>query len=103
MTCLSDRRVRFLQANGAEERKIRVPGRQELPGGQEAAEPVPVLPLPEVFNGGHGEGGGANGRVEGSAGPAAHEAAAPAGPGVHAARRPHHRPGQGAHRLNAQA
>ena len=103
MTYLSDLCDRFLQENGAEERQIRVSGRQELPGGQEAAEPVPVLPLPEVFNGGHGEGGGAYGRVEGSAGPPAHEAAAPTGPGVHAARRPHHRPGQGAYRLDAQA
>ena len=32
-------------------------GGQELPGGQAAAEPLPVLPLPEVPGRGHGQGG----------------------------------------------
>ena len=32
-------------------------GGQELPGGQAAAKPLPVLPLPEVPGRGHGQGG----------------------------------------------
>jgi len=42
-----------------------LPGRQELSGGQAPSESVPVLSIPEVPTGGHGEGGGANRLAEG--------------------------------------
>ena len=47
----------FLQADCAEERQVRLPGGQELPRRQAEAEPVPVLPLPEVPGCRHGQGG----------------------------------------------
>ena len=93
----------ILQADRPEERQVRLPRRQELSGGQAAAQPVPVLPLPKVPGGGDGEGGGADGRAEGAARAAADQAAQPARPGVDAARGPHHGPGEGPRRLYAQA
>ena len=44
-------------AHGPKKRQIRVSGCQELPSGQTQEEPMPVLSLPEVPGGGHGEGG----------------------------------------------
>ena len=67
----------LLQAHRPEELQVRVPGRQELPGGQAAPQPLPVLPLPQVSGGGHGEGGGAHGRPEGPPRPPAHQAQEP--------------------------
>ena len=78
--------------------QVRVPGGQELPGGQAAAEPLPVLPLPEVPGRGHGQGGGAHRRAEGPARPPALQAALAAGVAALAARQPHHGARQGAHR-----
>ncbi|CAN0229505.1 unnamed protein product [Bubo scandiacus] len=50
----------LLQAHGAEKRQVRLPGQQELPGGQTPPQPLPVLPLPEVPGRRHGQGGGAH-------------------------------------------
>ena len=47
----------ILQEDCAEERQVRLPGGQELPRRQAEAEPVPVLPLPEVPGCRHGQGG----------------------------------------------
>ena len=60
----------ILQEDSAEERQVRLPGGQELPGGQAEKKPLPVLPLPEVFDGGDGEGGGEDGQLEGEEGQA---------------------------------
>lgn len=48
----------ILQADGPEGLQVCVPGGQELSGGQEAAESLPVLPVPEVSGRGNGQGGG---------------------------------------------
>ena len=60
----------LLQEDSAEERQVRLPGGQELPGGQAEKKPLPVLPLPEVFDGGDGERGGEDGQSEGEEGQA---------------------------------
>ena len=52
----------LLQEDSAEERQVRLPGGQELSGGQAEKKPLPVLPLPEVFDGGDGERGGEDGQ-----------------------------------------
>lgn len=49
-------RVSPAPAHSTEECQVHLPGKQGLPCGQEAAEPLPVLPLPEVPGCGHGEG-----------------------------------------------
>ena len=54
-----------LQEDSAEERQVRLPGGQELPSGQEEENPLPVLSVPEVFDGGDGEGGGEDGQSKG--------------------------------------
>ena len=59
-----------LQEDRAEERQVRLPGGQELPSGQTEKKSLPVLPLPKVFDGGNGEGGGEDGQSKGEAGPA---------------------------------
>ena len=92
----------LLQEDRPEERQVRLPGRQELPRRQETTKPLPVLPVPEVFNCWDGEGGGADGRPEGAEGAAAHQAAPPDGPGLHPARSPHHGTRQGTRRLITQ-
>lgn len=46
----------FIAAHSSEKFQVRLPGEQGLSRGQEEAEPVPVLPLPEVSHCGHGEG-----------------------------------------------
>ena len=60
----------ILQEDSAEERQVRLPCGQELPGGQAEKKPLPVLPLPEVFDGGDGEGGGEDGQPKGEEGQA---------------------------------
>ena len=40
--------IRPPTAHGPEERQVRLPGRQELPGWQEAEKPLSVLPLSEM-------------------------------------------------------
>ena len=60
----------ILQEDSAEERQVRLPGGQELPGGQAEKKPLPVLPIPEVFDGGDGEGGGEDGQPKGEEGQA---------------------------------
>lgn len=76
-----------------------MPGRQKLSGGQAPAEPVPVLPVPEVPAGGHGQGGGAHGLAEGPPGPVAVQAQVPARFAAKPARVAHHRarPGSRGH------
>ena len=92
----------LLQAHRSEERQVRVSGGQELPGGQAAAQPVPVLPVPEVPDRRDGEGGGEDGQSQGPEGPAAHQTAEPAGPHLHPARRSNHRSCPCSHRLHAE-
>ena len=92
---------RLLQAHGAEERQVRVSGRQKLPGGQTEAEPLPVLPLPKVPHRGHGQGGGEDGQPQGAAGPPPHQASEPAGSDLYPAR-PHHRSSPRPHGLHAE-
>lgn len=46
----------LLAAHSSEKFQVCLPGQQGLPRGQKTAQPVPVLPIPEVSLRGHGEG-----------------------------------------------
>lgn len=48
--------VVFIAAHSSEKFQVRLPGKQGLPRGQKKAQPMPVLPLPEVSGRRHGEG-----------------------------------------------
>ena len=91
-----------LQEDGAEERQVRLFGRQVLPGGQAETEPLPVLQVPEVPGCGDGEGGGEDGQSEGEEGPAADQAQNCPGRPARPASRPHHLSSQGSCRVHAQ-
>ena len=93
----------ILQEDGAEERQVRLPGRQELPGGQEEEKPLPVLPLPEVPGRGDGEGGGEDGQSEGKKGEASYETKEQPGSPTSTSSRPDHGSRQSACRVHAQA
>ena len=83
--------------------QVRVPGGQELPGGQAAAEPLPVLPLPEVPGRGDGEGGGEDGQSEGETGKASYETKEQPGGPTGTSSRPDHSSRQSACGVHAQA
>jgi hypothetical protein len=60
----------FLQEDCAERLQVRVSCRQSMPSGQETAQSLPVLPLPEVPRCGHGQGSGAHWLAKGPQGQA---------------------------------
>ena len=64
----------LLQAHRAEELQVRVPRRQELPGGQATPQPLSILSLPEVPRRRHGQRGRAHQRPQGPTRPLAHQA-----------------------------
>ena len=63
----------ILQEDSAEERQVRLPGGQELPGGQAEKKPLPVLPFTEVPGRGDGAGGGEDGQPKGKEGEASNK------------------------------
>ena len=92
-----------LQEDSAEERQVRLPGGQELPGGQAEKKPLPVLPLPEVFDGGDGEGGGEDGQPKGETGEAPNETKEQPGGPTGTSSRPDHGSRQSACGVHTQA
>ena len=92
-----------LQEDSAEERQVRLPGGQELPGGQAEKKPLPVLPFPEVSGRGDGEGGGEDGQSEGEAREASYETKEQPRGSTRTSSRPHHGSRQSSCGVHAQA
>lgn len=65
-----------------------------MPGGQAEAEPLSILSLPEVSDGGHGQGGGADRLPQGAPGAASLQAQESSGVAPFTPRVAHHGTGQ---------
>lgn len=83
--------VRVFQKDRAEGLQVRVPGRQELSGGQAPTEQMSVLSVSEVPAGRYGQGGRTYGFAEGSPGSAAVQAQVVARVATQSAGVAHHR------------
>ena len=92
----------ILQEDGAEERQVRLPGRQELPGGQEEEKPLPVLSVPEVPGLRDGEGGGEDGQPERKERKTSNETKEQPGGASSTSSCPDHGSSQGAHGVDTQ-
>ena len=91
-----------LQEDRAEERQVRLPGGQELPGGQAEEKSLPVLSVPEVPGLRDGEGGGEDGQPERKERKTSNETKEQPGGASSTSSCPHHGSRQGARGVDTQ-